>query len=832
LVEAQDHQTATSEILKVISHSPSDVQPVFDMIAESAARLCDAIDGTIFQVDSNVLRVVVHRGPIPSASVGQTRPMVRETPTGRAVLDRRTIHVADVQAEVDEYPEGSVRARRLGYRTILAAPLLHVGEAIGAIVVRRTEMRPFTEWQVALLQTFADQAVIAIENVRLFNETKEALDQQTATIEILRVISSSPTDIQPVLDAIAESAARLCEASDVLIRRVDGDMMRVVAHIGSVPIVESVIAQPISRGSAGGRAILECRTVHIHDVLNPDVGEEYPIGLWNLFPDVPYRTLLVVPLVREDTAIGTIAIRRPEVRPFSDKQVELLQTFADQAVIAIENVRLFNETKEALERQTATAEILKVISSSPTNIQPVLDVMAESAARLCEAADASIFRVDADRIRLVAQHGAMPHGPVGEWTLPLVRQGVAGRSVIDARTVHLADVLAEADEFPVTIPNARRVGFRTMLSVPLVRDGVGIGAIQVLRREPRLFSERQVALLETFADQAVIAIENVRLFKELQQKNQDLTQAHAQVSESLEQQTATSEILQVISRSPTDVQPVFDSLVASAARLCGANDVLLLIRDGDVLRPAAGVGSFLESLEADFRVPLGRGTVAARSVIDGATLHIPDLAALSEADFPIGRDLQRRFGHRTVLAVPLVREGVALGTIFAMRFEVKAFADQQIALLKTFADQAVIAIENVRLFKELETRNAELTETIARQTATGEVLRAISQAQTDAQPVFEIIARSARRLCEAAYGQVQLYDGELIHLAAVEMAIQRATSLSRRCTRCELETAVPEAGRSRRVRSYRFRICSTIGRTRSRGRGKLVAYGVCWPCRC
>jgi two-component system, NtrC family, sensor kinase len=282
----------------------------------------------------------------------------------------------------------------------------------------------------------------------------------------------------------------------------------------------------------------------------------------------------------------------------------------------------------------------------------------------------------------------------------------------------------------------------------------------------RPFSDQQIVLLQTFADQAVIAIENVRLFTELQEKNRALTEAHAQVTEALEQQTATGEILRVISSSPTDVQPVFESLVVSAARLCGANDLLLLIREADVLRPAAGVGPFWESLTADFRVPLVRGSVAARSAIDGATLHFADLATLPEAEFPIGRDLQRRFGHHTVLAVPLMREGVALGTIFVMRFEVQRFADQQVALLKTFADQAVIAIENVRLFTELQASNRELTTALDTQTATSDILRVISRSQTNVQPVFDAIVASAVRLLQAYSGVLTLIEGDQIELAA------------------------------------------------------------------
>jgi signal transduction histidine kinase len=262
------------------------------------------------------------------------------------------------------------------------------------------------------------------------------------------------------------------------------------------------------------------------------------------------------------------------------------------------------------------------------------------------------------------------------------------------------------------------------------------------------------------------------LFTELREKNRALTEAHAQVIEALEQQTATSEVLRVISSSPTAVQPVFESLVASAARLCGANDLLLLIREADVLRPAAGVGSFWESLAEEFRVPLVRGTVAARSVIDGATLHFADLATMPEAECPVGRDLQRRFGHHTVLAVPLMREGVALGTIFAMRFEVRPFAGQQVALLTTFADQAVIAIENVRLFKELEARNRDLT-------ATAEILRVIASSPTSIQSTFEAIAKAATTLCEADLSGLYPFDGDLIHFGAQDGRTQEEIDAAR-----------------------------------------------------
>ena len=378
-----------------------------------------------------------------------------------------------------------------------------------------------------------------------------ALEQQTATSEILRIISSSPTDVHRVFAAVAANAARLCDAFDATIFQIDTDGLRVAAHEGPIPAHPVGQGPSLVRGTPPGRAVLDRRTIHLTDV-QAEI-DEYPEGSANA-RRFGHRTVLVVPLLRAGEAIGAIAVRRAEVRPFNDKQIALLQTFADQAVIAIENARLFNETKEALEQQTATSEILRVISSSPTDIQPVLDGVAESAARLCAAFDAAIFRRESDRLRLVAHHGPIPPGgPIGEFTLPLGRGTGPGRSVVDGRTIHMVDLQAEVDEFPEGSELARQFGFRTTLNVPLMREGGAIGTITLRRTEAQLFTEPQVALLRTFADQAVIAIENVRLFKALDEKNRALTEAHARVTETLEQQTATSEILRVISSSPMDV---------------------------------------------------------------------------------------------------------------------------------------------------------------------------------------------------------------------------------------------------------------------------------------
>src|SRR5262245_5716214 len=344
--EALEQQTATSEILRVIASSPTDIKPVLDAIVESAARVCEADDAIVWRVDGNVRRLATHFGPIPIGPVRRDGDVIdRATPVGRAVLDQQTIHVHDLQAAEADFPLSKSRGIAAGLRTVLATPLLQKGIAIGAILIRRREVRPFSERQIILLETFAAQAVIAIENVRLFNELKESLEQQTATSQILGVIASSPTDIQPVLNAVAESAARLCESVDAQIYRVEGDNVRKVAVYGNLPPGLGVgETRPLSRGSNSGRAILDRQTVHIHDMLAES--EEEHSDIWRNVQELGVRTGLAVPLMREDTPIGAITIRRREIRPFTEKQIALLKTFADQAVIAIENVRLFQEIQE------------------------------------------------------------------------------------------------------------------------------------------------------------------------------------------------------------------------------------------------------------------------------------------------------------------------------------------------------------------------------------------------------------------------------------------------------------------------------------------------------
>src|SRR5262249_23408381 len=470
LKESLEQQTATSETLGVIASSPTDIQPVLDVVAENAARLCEATDAVINLRDGGVTRVVARYGSIPLARpLGETFPDTRGTPPGRAMLDRKTIHVHDIAAELaSEFPESRDRHFATGSRTILATPLLGEGVTIGVITIRRTEVRPFSDKQIKLLETFAAQAVIAIENVRLFKEIqernaelREALEHQTATSEVLGIISRSPTDVQPVLEAIVESAARVCGIDDVLLRLHEGTNLVARAHFGSIPIGRVEIDMEDSQYPW----MREHGTLHI-----PDVSEQSDSQIVSTKPTPSnvsgWRTFLGVPLRQPWPLLGGLVARRIEVRRVTPVQIKLLETFADQALIALENVRLFQELKESLEQQTATSEILGVIASSPTDIQPVLDVVAQNAARLCDASDAAIWRTDGDQYWLVASHGSIPV-PRSEESRPMTRSIPSGRAMFDKETVHVHDILST--DSLAEFPEAVRLGnVRTVLVTPLL----------------------------------------------------------------------------------------------------------------------------------------------------------------------------------------------------------------------------------------------------------------------------------------------------------------------------------------------------------------------------
>src|SRR5438445_3529708 len=706
---ALERQTAISEILRVISSSPTDVQPVLNTIAQSAARFCNADDAAVAIVreDGSIVLTDTQAGIAQAPHVFE---LSHRSVTPRAIKEARLFNVADMETlPDDEFGEGKEYARKHGYRGFLAAPLLKDGRAIGAIQLRRTVPGAFGPREVELVQTFAAQAVIALDNVRLFNETKEALERQTATAEVLQAISGSPTDLQPVLDAIAANAARFCRAEDVTVALVDGDRLRLRAHFGG--LTEPMQEWAMDRETVSARAVLDARTIQVDDLQAAD--EEYPQSA-RIAREAGHRTILATPLLREGRAIGCIFLRRPEVRPFTSAEVDLVQTFAAQAVIAIENVRLFNETKEALERQTALADVLRVISESPFDLEPVYRVVTETAFRLCEGDQASFWRASRARFMVGATGGARTAFPAG--TVAGAGKTVVGTAALSRRTVHVPDARLD--------PDLPQKGPQTRLSVPVLVEDRLLGVIGLGRLEARPFTERQIQLVETFARQAAIAIENVRLFNE--------------TKEALERQTAVGEVLKTISRSAFDLQPVLDVVLEKAARYCGAEDARVLLRRGDKLELMAHFGPLPEASGILIDI---EGTVSGRAIRELRPVH--------QARTP---DLSDQLVERTMLASPLVREGVAIGTIVLRRADVPPFSDKQVELLQAFADQAVIAIENVRLFNETK-------EALERQTAVGEVLKTISRSAFDLQPVLDVVLENAIRLAGADIGWLSRAEG-------------------------------------------------------------------------
>src|SRR5262245_41361101 len=557
LRESLQQQTATADVLKVISRSTFDLQAVLETLTESAAQLCEADMGAIIRQKGAANYWATSYGlPPEHGQFIKTIPLKpgRESVTGRALRERKTVHVPDVLAD-PEYtdPEVLEAQRRAGYRSTVGVPLLREGMPIGVLLLMRRSVRPFTQKQIELVETFADQAVIAIENVRLFDqvqartrELSEALEQQTATSDVLGVLSSSPGELKPVFEAMLANATRICEAKYGILFRYDEGSFYPAATLNPPPALADFLQQRgrflPTAGTALDSAIKTKKVIHIED----DVTREVPTAPARFGGA---RSYISVPMIKEDEVVGAIGIYRQEVSPFSEKQVELVTNFAAQAVIAIENTRLLNELRESLQQQTATADMLKVISRSTFDLQAVLKTLVESSAQLCDAYDSAMWRPDGDQLLLVAHHGPIPVD-----TLPLMRGIVVGRTVLDGRPFHIANVQTEDAEFPESGENARRWGFRSILSVPLLREGVAIGTIALRRSEVQLFTERQVALLQTFADQAVIAIENARLFEEVKARTEEL-------SESLQQQTATADVLKVISRSTFDLKSVLETLV-------------------------------------------------------------------------------------------------------------------------------------------------------------------------------------------------------------------------------------------------------------------------------
>jgi GAF domain-containing protein len=702
--EALEQQTATAEVLQEINASPGNVVPVFEAILEKAHTLCSADHGALVAYDGEQFRTVALRAmPEPLATL--LRQPFRPYAGGdqeNLLRSKCPVHVADITMRKPTTPIQQA-AHEAGIRTLLMVPLCKDEALIGYITAHRREVRPFSDREVALLQNFAAQAVIAMENARLIAETREALEQQTATTEVLQVINSSPGDLAPVFDAMLDKAMRLCGAKFGSLYTYDGELFHAEAHCGVPAALAEFRARHPPSGRPGGSAVplIETkRPVHILDMMEQEfyrAGNEINRATVDLGGA---RTTLTVPLIKDEALLGAITIYRQEVQAFSEKQIALLQNFAAQAVIAMENARLLTEQREALDHQTATAEVLQVINSSPANLVPVFEAMLDKALNLCNSAYGSLNLYDGGYFHTVAVRGVpavteymQNRGP----SRPTDRTSMH-RISLGENLVHILD--ATADEAYDKGDATRRAlvdlgGLRTLISVALRKDETLLGAISVYRQEVRAFSDKEIALLQNFAAQAVIATENARLLTEQR--------------EALEQQTATAEVLQVINSSPGDLAPVFDAVLEKAMRLCGATMGGIYSYDGRWFNPVAlrGVTPAFAAFSAEHSVPSGPNSAPTLILKTKRPVQKPDLGEV----LPYDKGMVHLGGIRALLDVPLLKEGAVLGFIAIYREEAGAFSDKEIALLENFAAQAVIAMENARLLNEIRQRQAELRTT-------------------------------------------------------------------------------------------------------------------------
>ncbi|MGN6748161.1 MAG: GAF domain-containing protein [Xanthobacteraceae bacterium] len=749
LHEARQRQTATSEVLRLISSPREDLKSFFEALLENATRICEAELGLMYSYDGKLFHNAAMRNA-PEALVEFHRQRGPFEPPPGTPLDR-LLKTKDVVSSADDsmLQAPSAPTRFAGGRSHLAVPMFKGERVVGAVVIYRQEVRPFTGEQIELVRDFAAQAVIAIENARLLNELRESLEQQTATSEVLKIIAGSPGELDAVFTAMLENARHICDAKFGILMLRETDGFRTVAIDGApAAYTEAMRENPHipPRSGSGLVALVETKKpVQIADV------QSDPGYVGNRLTKLAgARTLLIVPMLKDDAVVGAINVYREEVRSFTEQQIALLQNFAAQAVIAIENARLLNELRESLEQQTATANVLRIISSSPGELQPVFQAILENVTRICESNFGVLNLYESGGMRMGAMHNvpsAFADWLLAQGTYQPIPNSPPDRVIRTRKVVHVLDNAAEA------VPGraATLGGARTTLTVPMLKNEALIGTITIFRQEVRPFADEQIVLLANFANQAVIAVENARLLNELR--------------ESLQQQTAAAEVLKVITSSPGDLTPVFEALLTNAVTLCGAKFGNLFLCNGDQFTMVAMHGAPAAATEwwrNNRTIRPGPHTGLARLLETKQVNQTEDLragAAYAERE-PLRVATVELAGARTLVDIPLLKDDVLIGAIVIYRQEVRLFLDKEIELLKNFAAQAVIAIENARLLNELRQRTTDLSESLEQQTATADVLRVINSSPGDLDPVFTTILDKALDLCEAAFGFVTIYDGK------------------------------------------------------------------------
>jgi GAF domain-containing protein len=774
--EALEQQTATAEVLQVINSSLGDLAPVFDAMLEKAMRLCEAAFGFLATYDGEHFKPAALRGA-PDAlahyfETGMDRPRPGDA-HWRLLAGEELIHNLD-QMDEEAYRSGNPLRRAVvdlgGARSALVVALRKDGVLLGALTIYRKEVRPFSDKQIRLLQNFAAQAVIAMENARLITETREALEQQTATAEVLQVINASPGDLVPVFDAILDKAHDLCGASvGNLAVYQDGQFHALATH-GFPDQVAALMQHPSPPNAYTRELILGARFRQIEDIRAIEIDPAYVI-LRALVEYTDIRTVLFVPLRKEGALLGFISVNRPEVRPFSDKEIALLENFAAQAVIAMENARLLTELRqrtdelarrnseygERIEQQSATIDVLKAMSASPGDAQPVFQAIVERARAFCNADNANLALVDGGVLQPQATTITDSENAIymAQFPRPVDTTSMFGRAILARDVVQTPDIRADAEHFASAGALSGETPVRALVAVPLLRAGAPIGAIVLARNTPGEFSETQVELLRTFAEQAVIAISGATTYRELQERTAALALRNSEYGERIEQQAATIDVLKVMSASPDDTQPVFDLIVRRAQQLCNGWAASLFEFDGQWVHGRAFTGNIPERELAEYLASLPmaptRGSITCRAILDKEIIHIRDMEM--ETRLPIVQALP----HKSQLTIPLLRDNVAIGAITLGALEPGGFSNSQVALLRTFAEQAVIAITSVANFRALRERTAELTRSVAELQSLEEVLRAVNSS-LELETVLATIIGRAVRLSDADEGTIYEFD--------------------------------------------------------------------------